>query len=428
MQRRRFLQLASLAGLSFVAPLGLKRLRAQESRYTGPMWFFVHAGGGWDPTMLCDPKGFAPINRNYTADQIGRAGALSYAPIAYDLGGGATFSNQAFFDKHGPRLCVINGVETMTNNHDTGTVHTWSGRLGDGNPALGALIAGVHAPNKPLAFVSGGGFDKTEGVSSVTRVDNIDVFARIAYPNRNDPNNEKDLFHSADTASRIAKFQRERLDAATTAQTLPALGGVTGQLLLSRTGSNELDLLMQFAPSQDEIRNAPNDLVRQAMIAVAGYQAGISVCVSASVGGFDTHGNHDDNQRNALGRLLVGLDGLIDYASQKLGDNFIVVVGSEFGRTPVYNQQNGKDHWSATSMMVLGKGIQGNRVIGATDDKQLAVGVDPSSLAPAPGDRKAPKVSPGAIHRGLRQLAGVADSEKARYFPVSGDDLQISFG
>lgn len=423
MQRRRFLQLASLAGLSVVAPVGLKRLGAQEARYDGPMWFFVHAGGGWDPTMLCDPKGTPAINRNYTQDQIGRAGNIAYAPISYD---GGAYSNRAFFEKFGPRLCVLNGVETETNNHDTGTVHTWSGRLGDGNPALGALIAGVRAPAKPLAFVSGGGFDKTEGLTSVTRVDNIDVLARIAYPNRADPSKEEDLYHSAGTAARIAKFQRERLQAAVDRQTLPALGAVTGQLLLSRTGSNELDLLMQHAPSQEEIRNAP-DLLRQAMIAVAGYQAGISVCASLSVGGFDTHGNHDTNQANALARLLTGLDALISYADGKIADNFVVVVGSDFGRTPVYNEQNGKDHWSATSMMALGKGIKGDRVIGATDDKQLSIGVDPSSLALQPGDRRAPRITPGVVHRALRRHAGIDQDEKARYFPVSGEEMSLSF-
>ncbi len=423
-QRRRFLQLAGLAGVSVVAPFGAKHLRAQESQYKGPMWFFVHAGGGWDPTMLCDPKGTPAINRSYTVDQIGRAGSIAYAPIVYNDG---AYSNKTFFDKFGSRLCVVNGVETMTNNHDTGTVHTWSGRLGDGNPALGALIAGVKAPNKPLAFVSGGGFDKTEGLTSVTRVDNIDTLSRIAYPNRNDPSKEDDRFHSAETATRIAKFQSERLDAAIKGQTLPALGGIMSQLYLSRTGSNELDLLMKHAPSQEEIRNAPA-LVRQAMIAIAGYQAGISVCVSASVGGFDTHGNHDENQANAMGRLLSEVDRLIDYADQKIGNNFVVVVGSDFGRTPIYNAQNGKDHWSATSMMVLGTGVRGDRVVGATDEKQLSVGVDPASLATLPGDRKAPKITPGVVHRALRQLAGVDQDEKARYYPVSGEEMAFSFG
>lgn len=423
--RRRFLQLAGLAGLSVVTPAALRpgRLRAQEARYDGPMWFFVHAGGGWDPTMLCDPKGLPGINRTYTKDQIGRAGNVAYAPVIYDEG---AYSNQAFFEKFGPRLCVVNGVETETNNHDTGTVHTWSGRLGDGNPALGALIAGVRAPTKPLAFVSGGGFDKTEGLTSVTRVDNVDVLSRIAYPNRADPSKENDRYHSQETAERIAKYQRERLRAAVDRQTLPALGAVTGQLLVSRSGSNELDLLMQYAPSQDEIRNAP-DLLRQAMIAVAGFQAGISVCASLSVGGFDTHGDHDRNQAGALGRLLRGLDALVTYADGKIPDNFVVVVGSDFGRTPTYNQQNGKDHWSATSMMLLGKGIKGDRVVGATDDKQLALGVDPSSLAPQPGDRRAPKITPGVVHRALRQLAGIDGEEKARYFPVSGEEMSLSF-
>jgi uncharacterized protein (DUF1501 family) len=183
--------------------------------------------------------------------------------------------------------------------------------------------------------------------------------------------------------------------------------------------------LMQYAPKQEELRNAP-DLLRQAMIAIAGYRAGISVAASLSVGGFDTHGNHDQNQAVALARLLTGLDALITYADAQIANNFVIVVGSDFGRTPVYNQQNGKDHWSATSMMMLGKGIRGDRVIGGTDDKQLSVGVDPSTFAPLPGDRKASKITPGVVHRSLRQLAGIDQDEKARYYPVSGEELSLS--
>jgi len=59
----------------------------------------------------------------------------------------------------------------------------------------------------------------------------------------------------------------------------------------------------------------------------------------------------------------------------------VVVMQSEMGRTPTYNQGNGKDHWSIGSIMFLGPGIKGNRVIGATDEKQFHVPLDPQTLA-----------------------------------------------
>ena len=61
----------------------------------------------------------------------------------------------------------------------------------------------------------------------------------------------------------------------------------------------------------------------------------------------------------------------------KLREQLVVVVQSEMGRTPTYNNGNGKDHWSIGSIMFLGPGITGNRVIGATDEKQFGVAVDP---------------------------------------------------
>ena len=55
----------------------------------------------------------------------------------------------------------------------------------------------------------------------------------------------------------------------------------------------------------------------------------------------------------------------------KIRDKLVVVVQSEMGRTPNYNKGNGKDHWSIGSIMFMGPGIRGNRVIGATDDEAV---------------------------------------------------------
>jgi hypothetical protein len=50
----------------------------------------------------------------------------------------------------------------------------------------------------------------------------------------------------------------------------------------------------------------------------------------------------------------------------------------EFGRTPKINKDNGRDHYpQAWSLMMAGGGIQGGRVIGATDADGIEVVKDP---------------------------------------------------
>ena len=52
----------------------------------------------------------------------------------------------------------------------------------------------------------------------------------------------------------------------------------------------------------------------------------------------------------------------------------LVIVGTEFGRTPEINVNSGRDHWpSAFSVVLAGGGIQGGRVIGQTDRNCYAV-------------------------------------------------------
>ena len=54
-------------------------------------------------------------------------------------------------------------------------------------------------------------------------------------------------------------------------------------------------------------------------------------------------------------RLLEGVDFLMEEIErQGLTDKVIVMIGSDFARTPWYNDGNGKDHWSITSMMLMG--------------------------------------------------------------------------
>ena len=60
---------------------------------------------------------------------------------------------------------------------------------------------------------------------------------------------------------------------------------------------------------------------------------------------------------------------LTDLKSRGLLDSTLVIWGSEFGRTPLAEGRNGRDHHPyAHSMWFAGAGVQGGRVLGATDE------------------------------------------------------------
>jgi hypothetical protein len=86
--------------------------------------------------------------------------------------------------------------------------------------------------------------------------------------------------------------------------------------------------------------------------------------------GWDAHrgckGNHE-GRANKVDRPIAGL--LADLQQRGLLDSTLVVWGGEFGRTPIRQGTNGRDHHPyGFSMWMAGGGVQGGQVIGATDD------------------------------------------------------------
>ena len=150
---------------------------------------------------------------------------------------------------------------------------------------------------------------------------------------------------------------------------------------------------------------------------MAAFKAGVCVSANLSIAQFDSHANNDADQMKLIPELLAGIRYLMRRAEDlKIRDRLVVVVQSEMGRTPGYNAGNGKDHWSIGSAMFLGRGIRGNRVVGATDEKQLHVPLDPRSLVC--DRREGIRVRPEHVHEALLQLPGIADQPYSRRFPL----------
>jgi hypothetical protein len=128
-----------------------------------------------------------------------------------------------------------------------------------------------------------------------------------------------------------------------------------------------------------------------------------------------------DDHRNLVSRLGQklpdvdrGLSALIeDLDLRGLLETTVVLVTGEFGRTPKFNENAGRDHWAnAFSVLMAGGGISGGRVIGKTDAR-----------AAEPIDRP---VTPEELYFTLYHQLGI-DAE--RFLPsTSGRDIPILRG
>jgi len=91
--------------------------------------------------------------------------------------------------------------------------------------------------------------------------------------------------------------------------------------------------------------------------------------VTLTFGAWDTHAYHYTGIQNQIPVLDIALAGLITDLDQRgLLDSTLVVVNSEFGRTPKLNAGGGRDHWPRVFSLVLaGGGIKRGSVYGASD-------------------------------------------------------------
>ena len=97
--------------------------------------------------------------------------------------------------------------------------------------------------------------------------------------------------------------------------------------------------------------------------------------VEVSLGGWDTHDDNFTQVRGLCGTLDQGWSSLLEDLHQRgLLDSTLVVWMGEFGRTPVINPRQGRDHYpKAWSVVLGGGGIRGGQVVGRTSDDGLTV-------------------------------------------------------
>lgn len=423
--RRRFLQgLASAAAAGMMVGVG-NPARAVTA-YSGKFLINVQLTGALDVTSFIDPKtnvGSKIINNWATTLPVGQAGNIPYAPFA---------QNAKFFDKYYRDILVINGIDAQTNSHTVGVLHNWSGRNAEGFPTLTALFAGVNQNGQPMPYLNFGGFSSTQGTTSVTQIGKMSVLQNLVEPTVAETSGK--LYLPDSDWQRILAMHTANISARSqSATTTEGARALEQQYVDALTRSDAIADFADMLPATSQLQpsrragNVNSTLHQQLQVSLLAFKAGMAVSSDVFETGFDTHDDQDNRLSPLLANVTDALDYLWTYAAELgIADRIVVVMGSDFGRTPFYNSSGGKDHWPIGSVLVMQKNAGfANRVAGLTDSGHNAVKINAKTLK---ADSAGIILKPAHVHKALRKQLGLDTAAVTQLFPFSTTEDVAIFG
>ena len=451
MQRRHFLRALSIAGLSAFTPLALSRggrlaQGAEEgdddyTPYPGPYWIMINCVGAWDTTQFCDPKGNqarigdgakGPINWHYSPGEIENLGTsarpLRVAPDKIVNGEDKLIAGDYygdFFSRHKDRITFVNGVDNGTNGHTQGERVTWSGVLKQGYPSLAALIAAeaLRPYELPIPFLTFGGYDKTAELVLPTRLKNMSAFTKVVAPDvARFTGSEAQTFHDPFVEDALRRASGARLESLRNNAQLPRVKQGLDALFTARLTESNIERVMSYLDLDylDGLSGSRTDTLRkQSHLALATFEAGVSVSANLAFGGWDTHNDTIKRSGQRFSELFMLLHDLRDQAEARgIGDKVHIFIGSDFGRTPYQNATEGKDHWAVGSWMHVSANPNGGRgTLGATTSDMKAKRLnEDGSLTEQEG--QGVLITPSLLHNDIRKLAGIDQSDYALSYPM----------
>ena len=350
--------MAGFAGM--VRPVAAEQLAKQQKRV-----LVVFLAGGVSQLETWDPKPGTPTGGPFRA-------------IATSVPGIHICELLPHTAQQMHRMALVRGVNTKENDHGKGHYLMERGRRQEAAsdyPHLGALSARLMAPpNDPVpGFIritakgDGSGRDSAylgPKYASVTLAEGKPP-ANLARPDG--------LTETADDARqrvRMAadeKFLSRRRTAATDAYTYSY---DQARQLMER--SSLFDASKE--PARDHERYGSHDFGRHCLLARRLLENGVTF-VQVTHTNYDSHYENFEFHIEQLGefdRTFATL--LTDLADRGMLESTLVVVMSEFGRTPKINPGFGRDHWgTAWSVAMAGARLHAGAVVGKTNDQGTAV-------------------------------------------------------
>ncbi len=417
MRRRDLLQMAPL---SLLAGLGIPRLARAGVSANDRKFLFVFASGGWDPTWVFAPEFDNPfVDMPPDDSQKVQQGGHTWVSSA------SRPSVDSFFTTFGHRTCMVNGLVVPSIAHERCRRLLFTGgSSADTNDFPMRLAMGAPG-HLPLANVVFSGPSYADGTGSgAVRIGTNGQFGALldgscvagSLPPLRLPNAAIGALEDSYVLDRV-----QRAAAAAQRGAASRIAGAYASAVADATGVAAMSDLLTVgaADSRNQLLDAADLLA-----------SGVARCVTvADVGvegvDWDTHSeitrqalNYESLFGN-LNVLLAFLESSAGTTGGSLADEVTVVVFSEMGRYPRFNVSMGKDHWTTTSMMLIGGGIQGGRLIGGYDDNMGGVPVIPSTGESDPTGASGGVVLQ-SVHLGATLLA-LADMDPVEAF---GSDVE----
>ena len=277
------------------------------------------------------------------------------------------------------RLALVRGVNTKEDDHAKGQYLMQTGRrqaAGQEYPHFGSLTAKfLGSEQNPLpGFVhiqpGGGGLSGREAAFLGPKYGSLVLGNGSAPANTTRSSTLGDAGAAGrDTLRRHLndRFARRRRTAETEAYTT-----TYDQALQLMERRDVFDVTKE--PVRDLDRYGTHDFGRHCLLARRLLESGVTF-VKLTHSNYDTHNENFDFHLEQVGEFDQSFSALLDDLAQRGRlEHTLVVVMSEFGRTPRINHLYGRDHWSAAwSVALAGAGIKRGVVLGKTNANGTAV-------------------------------------------------------
>ncbi|MFN8707010.1 MAG: DUF1501 domain-containing protein, partial [Planctomyces sp.] len=312
-------------------------------------------------------------------------------------------------------LCLVRGVNTSEDDHGKGRYMMMTGRrqtpAGD-FPQLGAVVARALSdddnplPGHVIITPGGGGGRGNDSAWLGPRYSSIQLGNGNPPPNTVRPESipeDSDRMRQEFRRKVSERFLSRRRTAVTEAFTYSY--EQAEKLMRQR---DVFDVSRE--PASEIEKYGQHDLGRHCLLARRLLESGISY-VQLSHSNYDTHNENFNFHIEQMGEFDRSFSTFVaDLAARGMLESTLIVVMSEFGRTPNVNQYYGRDHWGkAWSVCLAGCRIPRGAAFGATNEKGTEV-VDE-------------QVDHGMLFHTYLQAVGV---DSTGHFNVDGREMPIA--
>ncbi len=270
-------------------------------------------------------------------------------------------------------LALVRSINTKENDHGKGQYLMMTGRRrspASDFPKIGAVTAkALNDPTTSLPghiVISAGGSGGRSNDAAYLGPE----FASISMGNGKPPQNT-DLPAGVSESSELQRhaFRRRANERFALRRRTAMTDAYTANYEQALELMKQRDVFDVSKESQADLdRYGKHDFGRHCLLARRLLENGITF-VQVTHSNYDTHNENFNFHLEQLGEFDSPFATLVaDLADRGMLESTLIVVLSEFGRTPNINQNYGRDHWgTAWSVCLGGAGIQSGAIIGKTN-------------------------------------------------------------